>query len=262
MGVIQTATYGAVAMTAVPGTSSRVFYLVNPLAGANTLFVGWGGACRPAAAAIDFTGVDQTSPIRTAAVDTTADSSMAVTLSCLVQDMCVGYFERDNGDACGNYSSQSPLTSPYSCCVTGPTSLSLASGCSVSYGLAVSSPQTLTCLVTDAGRGGDTWVGVALAPYVPPYGRGTRYYFNIWDPRATVKDRNERPVPPNELRADNWIELQGVALPNPNVYSTYVEDPTKAYIVEVSASQGGAQLRASRNQFADTLIKRAAAGRG
>jgi hypothetical protein len=131
----------------------------------------------------------------------------------------------------------------------------------VAHGVATTSPQTMTY------QNGTSLTGtridvMALHPYIPAMGRGVKYYFNIWDPRATVRDRNDRPVPPNELRADCWVELQGVTLPDPKVYTTFVEDPTKAYLVEVTATDRGASLRASRNQFADTLIKRAAAGRG
>lgn len=168
------ATYGGVSLAAVPSTGNRVWYLINNASGANTVYADFGAAVKPAAAAIDFYGVDQVAPIRTAGVDTTTDTSMDVNLSCEIGDMLVGFFERYSGDTCGAWASQSPLTSPYSCCASDPTTASLHTGVSVSYGLATTSPNNINCLVTDS-RALDAWVGAALMPYVPAFGRGVKY---------------------------------------------------------------------------------------
>jgi hypothetical protein len=252
-------TYGGVSMTAYGG-GHQWYYLINPMSGANTIVVQVSGAQRIANEAISFYGVDQVNPIRAVAIDTTADSSMTCSVSAMIGDMMVGLMDHIGNNHGNAKSMNSPLTTPYDRFTVGAATVAFGISFAVGHGVATTSPESLTCV--QDGWATNYWQGVALRPYVPALGRGVKYYFNIWDPRAEVKDRNARVVPPNELRADNWLELQGVALPDPKVYTTYVEDPTKAYIVEVTASDTAATLRASRNQFADTLIKRAAAGRG
>lgn len=105
-------------------------------------------------------------------------------------------------------------------------------------------------------------IGVALKPFVGLRGRAVSYYYDLWDPKPSIKDVQGKVVPPDQLRADAWVEMQGAKLPQSEVYNTFVQDPTKARVVEVNSSRGAATLKASRSQFADVLIKRAAAGRG
>jgi hypothetical protein len=107
-----------------------------------------------------------------------------------------------------------------------------------------------------------TAYGWGLRPAVGLRARAVQYYFNIWDPKPKVIDVQGREIPPDQLRADSWLEMQGAKLPQSEVYDSFVSDPTKARIVEVGSRESGATLRASRSQFADVLIKRAAAGRG
>jgi hypothetical protein len=254
---ITVATYAGVNLVNYPGHTW--WYLVNPVTGANNVVIEVSGASRIMGEAISFYGVDQVNPIRAAALDTAADSSMSVSVSAVVGDMMVGLGEHIGNNHSAARTMQAPLTSPYDRFTVGAATVAFGISAYVGHGLAVSSPQVCTILMD--GWATNYWAGVALRPYVPALGRAVKYYFNIWDPKAQVRDRNDQPVPPNELDPDNWVEVQGHVLPDAMTYDTYIVDPTKARIVEVTAGEKGATIRANRSQFADVLISRASAGR-
>jgi len=255
-----TVTYGGVALLAIPGLTMG-WYMINPPTGAATLFGGWAGATKPCIGGIDLYGVDQVNPFRD--IDSAAMAGVTqvtINSSAVPGDMMVCGVGNEDNESCGNHTMQAPLVNPYDCCATAASTVVYNQLVALSHGLATVSPQPVQIQGASAWNSG-TFMALALRPYVPALGRTVRYYFNIWDPKAQVRDRNDRPVPPNELEPDSWLEVQGHVLPDSAAYETFIVDPTKARIVEVTATERGAVMRANRSQFADVLISRASAGR-
>jgi hypothetical protein len=251
-------TQGAEGAEGGSGRNGSVWYLINPASGTNTVVVSLTSASHQCHAAVSFAGVDQTSPFRDTD-EVTASAASTITsgsLSCGIGDIITAWPFSDSLNAACEWT-VSGYTTSY-CIAYCPPSANCTMNTAMFYKTATATSETVTATTGVYDIGMQSYV---LRQYVPSYGRATRYWFNVWDPRGVVKDRNDAVVPANSLRADSWLEMQGVAHPTSTTSASYVEDATKSYIVEVDGSTRGAILRASRNQFADSLIKRAAAGR-
>ena len=72
----------------------------------------------------------------------------------------------------------------------------------------------------------------------------------------------DRAVPPNEIRPDNWLHLEGLSLPGSRTYDSFVEDPTKIRIVESEYQEGKPvpRIKSDRSQFGEIITARAAGG--
>lgn len=98
--------------------------------------------------------------------------------------------------------------------------------------------------------------------YTVPAGRLAAYTLNVWDPERRILDRQGRVVPPNEVRPDNWLDLEGLEPPGSRTYPSYVEDPSKLLIVEASYREGEKVpgIKSDRSQFGDVIVERVAGG--
>lgn len=238
-------------------TRFSLWGLVAPAAGANNLVIE-GASARTTIAITTWYGVDQVNPVREATLGTNGNVTIfsLAYVANLLGDMLVYAGDRGQG-VCG-WAAVAPSVEACEICVAYSTDAG-SHDLGVFYDTADAAPDTVQA-TTGVARVGEL-MGVALRPYVPALGRQVRYYFNVWDPKVAVRDRNDRIVPPNEIVPDSWVEVQGHILPDPSVYETFITDPTKARIVEVTSTEQGATLRANRSQFADVLISRASAGR-
>jgi|MudIll2142460700_1097286.scaffolds.fasta_scaffold00945_4 hypothetical protein len=265
-GDILTVTYAGVLMTEIEtecaaARNGRMFYLANPASGLNN-FVATAVTTFPTRTihgAMDFYGVDQINPLRdtdlvspatttgTSGVMLAEPSDVKVAFCCSATlNYGCHYFDTGVMDVV--------------CCDTdGPASANANTDIALAYGPVTAGPTDT--VVIDADLSPWCMHSAILRPYIPALGRAVKYYFNIWDPSARVRDETDRTVPPNEIEAETWLEVQGLVLPDPLAYDTFITDPTKARIVEVTATEKGATLRANRSQFADVLISRASAGR-
>lgn len=240
-------------------TNYGVWGLVNPASGLNNIVVTHlTGSARMTLNSISFYGVDQVFPVRENVRSNNGILTVftATFTANFIGDMMVLGCSRTQGSA--NWTAVADQTEVCEIAVGYSTDAG-SHDITWYYAVADAAPDSMQAEASVARQG--ECIATALRPYVPAMGRAVRYYFNIWDPRAAVRDRNDRIVPPSELEPDSWVEVQGHVLPDPAAYETFIVDPTKARVVEVNATENGATMRANRSQFADVLISRASAGR-
>jgi len=259
-------TYGGVAMTwhsttaivAGPQTC-QLWYMLNPPAGINNLVSDEPASCHQMAlGGMVFSGVDLGNPFG----PTIAHQwSVASPLNIVTQAGWMAFgmvMSTGQNPASVSCNVAAPTTSSCKCSnMTGTTG---CHGIQFNTGYHDAAGATTTFDYT-----GNTHVGVwgfSLRPSVGLRARAVKYYFNIWDPKPEIKDVQGRVIPPDQLRGDSWLEMQGAKLPQSEIYDSFIEDPSKARIIEVATRGDSATLKASRSQFADVLIKRAASGRG
>ena len=251
-------TYAGIPMTlmglAFIGTEKTYMYgLTNPPVGLNNVVVNIGGNAACAVGSISYFGVDPTVPYGAVATNTGNTNNPTVVVAGgageLVVDM-MGWHGTDSVVNIGAGQTQRMAAG------SGPGLPGIRSSEELS-GPAVTMDWTIV-------GGAAQWrtVGASLKPLVAARTRAIKYYYDLWGPISAVRDSQAKEVPPDQLRGDTWIEMQGAILPESEIYPSFVEDPSKARIVSVTAKDEDATLKASRSQFADVLIKRAAAGRG
>ena len=236
------------------GTALRVlgYYLLAPATGVNNLVINFSGNTANWLSIQSYVGVEQAIGVRAAA--STSGNSTINTATCVSQvgDHVVYGGQNSFGT---NGVAVAPLLQQ---CRTG-------GGGGFNNYYAADQPGLAGNTTSSYVIPTSEWVGCgayALIPSVGLRGRAVKYYYDLWDPKPSVKDIQGKVVPPDQLRSDAWIEMQGAVLPQSEIYDSFVEDPSKARVVEVSAKTDDATLKASRSQFAEVLIKRAAGGRG
>jgi len=251
------------------GSDLAVWYLIGPALGVNAIT--YTNEAYRCVAAMSFNGVDQASPFNTpnssqvAGTTTANNCNNAVDVETAIDELIAifhSYEAAGTSGGCGGSVCSLTGTPVFTdrgqhCCCTGMSGIG-----------AQTTPGDISGLVnigvTKPSIGGRDVIGiyVSLRPFLPTRGRRVAYYFNIWDPKPRVRDILGRTVPADKIVADAWIELEGLKLPESEVYSSFVQDPSKARIVEVNDRAGNASLKASKSQFADVLIKRASGARG
>jgi hypothetical protein len=69
-------------------------------------------------------------------------------------------------------------------------------------------------------------------------------------------------VPPEEIRPNNWMLIENLALPTSAVFSSLTANPMALYLEEIAYSEdNGLQITAGRDRFTQSLVARIA-GRG
>lgn len=79
---------------------------------------------------------------------------------------------------------------------------------------------------------------------------------------TVIVDQSGNPVPPEEVRPNNWLRVENLALPTSDVYGGLAQDPMLLFIEEVSFDEAsGLGITSSRSRFVASIISRLA-GRG
>lgn len=104
--------------------------------------------------------------------------------------------------------------------------------------------------------------GTTLLPTPPTPGRSVKYFYDMWSSEPKIRDDAGREVPLNEVRPNNWIEAEGIAIPTMVPAENNIVDPSRSLIIEVNADDKQGTIKTDISQFADVLIARASAGRG
>ncbi len=111
-------------------------------------------------------------------------------------------------------------------------------------------------------NGVDQWGHLAapLRPAVSARGRAVKYFFPFWDAAPRLFDANGKVVSISDIQKDVWVEAQGLGMPSAENPETFIQDPSRSKIIEVNASQVSARIKTNKNQFAEVLVSRVAAG--
>jgi len=238
-----------------------LYYLVAPPTGAVNMTLTLSGGVNNWITGVCYSGVDQASPWLGAAVSDTLRTDLgAGNVTCtvpsqtgnLVVDAVLGMSQGSSWIATMDVSqTQRNYTA------AGVGGGSVGGGQSEKAG-AVS----VDMIWTQAANDGETVQHAAsLQPYVAARIRAVRYFFNIWDPTHVVRDGQGARLEPNEIQADEWIQADGYLLGEPRAYTDFVPDPSKSRIVSKTYRRDGVDIKASKSQFADVIVARAAAGR-
>jgi hypothetical protein len=108
----------------------------------------------------------------------------------------------------------------------------------------------------------DHWGHIAapLRPAVSARGRAVKYFFPFWNAAPELFDANGKIVSISDIQKDVWVEAQGLGMPTAENPETFIQDPSRSKIIEVNASQVSARIKTNKNQFAEVLVSRVAAG--
>jgi hypothetical protein len=108
----------------------------------------------------------------------------------------------------------------------------------------------------------DHWGHIAapLRPAVSARGRAVKYFFPFWNAAPKLFDANGKIVSISDIQKDVWVEAQGLGLPTAENPDSFIEDPSRSKIIEVNATQVSARIKTNKNQFAEVLVSRVAAG--
>lgn len=231
------------------------FTLANPAAGTNNMVLTHGSP--GGAVCLTYTGVDENNPIDNDCQSADLGGQLS-SYSCTVTHVVGGHVVAGGSAAFGPTLAWSGgVTERCEFTTTGKpvdSTIGAADGPSVS-------PSVTPVMTPSVTRPGGVHA-FALNPSPPTRGRAIKYYYNFWDPDPVVRDEAGREVPPNEIRPDNWIEVEGIALPGFDDAASFVQRASVSRIVEVSASDRAATLKTDVSQFADVLITRASRARG
>jgi len=81
-------------------------------------------------------------------------------------------------------------------------------------------------------------------------------------PGTIIKDQNGNVVPPEEIRPNNWMLVENLALPTSAVFASLTANPMALFLEEIAWDEtAGLQITAGRDRFTQALVARIA-GRG
>jgi hypothetical protein len=257
-------TYGGQAMTSLDtiyqgGAAGcdvrvRLYYLISPPSGSNTVSISWAGARSGAAVAVGVTGVDVASPFGTQAKASGNGGTPTVNVTSESSQVVVDIMGTNNPVGPSPGAGQTLINSGV--CDTGIGRNNTFGGMSYEAG-------ATTVTMSWSSSGADTNWGIIAVPVKPAPAarvRAVEYYTDFWEPMANMRDNNGVDVPPNEVRVDRWVQAHGYSPADPTVFTSFVQDPTKTRIVERSTIGNQLTIRPSKSEFADLVLKRASAG--
>ncbi|MCJ7831371.1 MAG: hypothetical protein MUP86_02480, partial [Dehalococcoidia bacterium] len=107
--------------------------------------------------------------------------------------------------------------------------------------------------VTIADQISDTYLSFQSTPNMPDI---------TLAPGTIIKDQNGNVVPQEEIRPNNWMLIENLALPTGAVFSSLTANPMALFLEEVSYDEmSGLGITAGRDRFTQALVARIA-GRG
>ena len=236
----------------------EVWYLAGPSTGLNNVVVTWSGAGELTVTSIVWDGVDRDNPIRVpvlSAQNSGVGNTLNVVLASQVGDLCVDFLSVKNVNGPdGVPAAGQTLRSSLQSNEVANTNRHRDNSSDELGATAVTMSWTFTNLRA-AGL-----IGVPLRAAAADRGRATKYFFPFWDANPKLFDANGKIVDPSDILVDEWVEAEGLALPTAENPDSFIEDPSRSKIIEVSATQSSARIKTNKNQFAETLVSRVAAG--
>lgn len=257
---VSTASYAGIGMTQIDSKSfgtivAEMWYLANPPTGANNVIVT--GAAHLAVVSHSYTGVDITNPLGESQTAGATDQAGTVNVVAQPGWMVVDcYADQSDSEPASEGAGQTLVGGARQGGLTNDSNAQVT----VSYELG--SALTTMSWTSQTGGVNTALVAVALKPKGTAKVRAVKYFHDIYDPGGRIFDDLGRVVAPWELKPNNWIKVTGVFLPSSKEYSTFVQDPSVAYIEEVTFStRGGLRIKTNRGEMTDVLLARAAGGK-
>jgi len=240
-----------------------LWYLTGPPTGINVLQATQAGAQSICGVSIDYNGVDQGSPFGTikglwAEGNNAGPALLTEDLATQNTWMCIDVGANGNFNAVSTNMVQG----------AGQTSLrreNFWDGANTSMSIEMSEETSVGATTTMSwtmAAGRDQWGHLAapLRPAVSARGRAVKYFFPFWNAAPRLFDANGKMVSISDIQKDVWVEAQGLGMPTAENPETFIQDPSRSKIIEVNASQVSARIKTNKNQFAEVLVSRVAAG--
>ena len=263
---ITAVTYGGNAMILRRGYGPpdiSLWFMAGPPTGVNVLQATQPGAQSICGVSIDYNGVDQGNPFGTikglwAEINNGGPALLSEDLATQNTWMCIDVA------ANGNFS----VISANLAQGAGQTSLrreNFWDGANTSMSIEMSEEASVGGTTTMSWTGmftTDQWGQIAapLRPDVSARGRAVKYFFPFWNAAPKLFDANGKVVSISDIQKDVWVEAQGLGMPTAENPETFIQDPSRSKIIEVNASQVSARIKTNKNQFAEVLVSRVAAG--
>jgi hypothetical protein len=233
-----------------------IYYLPSPPAGEGTVTVNgdWAAGNNIIGMSMSYTGVNTSSPFGTVASSASGASTSAdITLTSEDTGVCIDLFAARGGATIAVTGGQTLRVSTNA----GVGGAIIYSGMSDEAGAASVEMSWDASVSNVIGL-----IGAPLRPAIAGKARAVKYFHDIYDPGGRIFDDLGKVVPPWELKPNNWIKVTGLFLPSSKVYSSFVQDPTVAYIEEVTFSaRGGLRIKTNRGEMTDVLLARASGGK-
>jgi len=254
---ITACTWGGVAMTElidvinVAGNDARVqmYYMVRPVEGVANVVFTYAGNCTNFVSCQSWVGVDTDDPFGVVVTATGNTALITVTAASEAGQVVVdggAYSDNNVGIALG--ADQTSM-------LTQISNGTIGGGSSYEPGVAATAMTWTLGGVSNWATG-----AVPLKAFSPSRGRATKYFFPFWDASPKLFDANGKVVDPSDILVDEWVEAEGLALPSAENPDSFIEDPSRSKIIEVNATQKSARIKTNKNQFAEVLVSRVAAG--
>ena len=245
------------------GPQVQLWFLTGPPAGVNAVQLTQGAGQGITGNSVDYNGVDQGNPFGTikglwVGINNGGPALLTEDLATQNTWMCV-----DVGIG-GHFNAAAPnLTEG-----AGQASLNRFTAGAAPNNLTASemSEEASTGATTTMSWTGmlnaDSWGHLAapLRPAVAARGRAVKYFFPFWNAAPKLFDANGKIVSISDIQKDAWVEAQGLGMPTAENPDSFIEDPSRSKIVEVNATQVSARIKTNKNQFAEVLVSRVAAG--
>ena len=263
-GPVSAATYAGIVMTEKQVFGRlKLWFLVGPPTGVNVVQLTNPAGQAVTGISVDYSGVDQANPFGTIKglwvnLGNSGPAALSEDLATQNTWMCV------DAATCGQFNAGAPnLTQG-----AGQASLrrETAGGPpNNSTGIEVSEEASTGATTTMSWTGmlnADHWGQLAapLRPAVSARGRAVKYFFPFWNAAPKLFDANGKVVSISDIQKDVWVEAQGLGMPTAENPETFIQDPSRSKIIEVNASQVSARIKTNKNQFAEVLVSRVAAG--
>jgi len=261
-------TYGGNALTlkqtyAAPLGDLALWYLTGPPTGVNNVTLTQPGAQSICGISVDYNGVDQGNSFGTIKglfgwANNGGPALFTEDLATQNTWLCVdGAYNGRNAQ-----NSRDMTEDPTQANIGRETffdAVNNSGGLEVSDETSVGGTTTMSWTLV---AGTDHWGHLAapLRPAVSARGRAVKYFFPFWNAAPKLFDANGKIVSISDIQKDVWVEAQGLGMPTAENPDSFIEDPSRSKIIEVNASQVSARIKTNKNQFAEVLVSRVAAG--
>ena len=245
------------------GPDLSLWYLTGPPTGVNAVLLTQAGAQSICGVSIDYNGVDQGNPFGTikglwAEGNNAGPALLTEDLATQNTWMCIDVAANGRFNEVARDLAQG----------AGQTSIGRENfwdGANTSMSIEMSEEASVGATTTMSWtnmNGVDQWGQLAapLRPAVSARGRAVKYFFPFWNAAPKLFDTNGKIVSISDIQVDAWVEAQGLGMPSAENPETFIQDPSRSKIIEVNATQTSARIKTNKNQFAEVLVSRVAAG--
>lgn len=224
--------------------------ILAPKEGAQNVIASWTTSRRSNFNVSSYVGVDQDLPYGPGTVkkEVGTSTNSSVSLTSIPGEMCISgvSYRTTTGESITVGTGQTTLRNNFERPAIGASYKAGATTVQMYYDFSVA---------REHGQ-----IGLPMRAFPPGQARGIEYFYDIYS--DDILDAQGRKIPPWEIKANRWIKVTGVFLPSPIEYESFVQDPTLAYIEEVSYNvRGGLKIKTSRGELTDVLLARAAGGK-